>query len=69
MRIDPCKNMHRFYEVHVQSTLFDQHSVVCTWGSTKSRYHRMRTIKTDTKEAAEKLANQIIIRKSRKGYK
>lgn len=68
IRIDPNKNMYRFYEVHVQSTLFDQHSVVCTWGSIKSRYHRVRMIKTETPEEAKKFADQIIQQKTKKGY-
>jgi predicted DNA-binding WGR domain protein len=67
-RIDPQKNMHRFYEVHVQSTLLDTHAVICTWGSVKSRYHRLRMIKTGTREEAERIARQIIERKTRKGY-
>lgn len=68
IRIDPNKNMYRFYEVHAQSTLLDQHSVVCTWGSFKSRYHRVRMIKTETNEEAEKIAQQIIKIKTKRGY-
>lgn len=68
-RIDPHKNMHRFYEVHVQSTLLDNHVIVCTWGSIKNQYHRIRTIKTETKEEAEKVLERIIEQKTKKGYK
>lgn len=67
-RIDPQKNMHRFYEVHVQSTLLDSHAVVCIWGSIKNQYHRVRMIKTGSKEEADKIAKQIIELKSKKGY-
>jgi len=68
-RTDPQKNMHRFYEVHVQSTLFDSHTVVCTWGSIKNQYHRVTMIKTETKEEAEKITEQIIEQKTKNGYK
>lgn len=66
--IDAEKNMHRFYEAHVQSTLLDSHAVICTWGSVKSQYHRIRMIKTETKEEAEKIAKRIIQQKTKKGY-
>lgn len=68
IRSDPTNNMHRFYEVHVQSTLLDRHSVVITWGSMKSRYHRVRLIKTETKEEAEKIVERILEQKIKKGY-
>ena len=60
--------MNRFYEVHVQSTLLDSHAVVCTWGSIKNQYHRLRMVKTETKEEAEALARDIIRQKLKKGY-
>lgn len=68
-RIDPQKNMHRFYEVHVQSTLLDSHAVVCTWGSIKNQYHRVRMIQALSREEAEKIADQVIDQKTKKGYK
>ena len=67
-RIDPHKNMHRFYEVHVQSTLLDSHAVVCTWGSVKNLYQRVRIIKTESQEEAEKLEGEITGRKKKQGY-
>jgi predicted DNA-binding WGR domain protein len=68
-KIVPEQKMARFYEVHVQSTLLDSHAVVCTWGSIKNGYHRVRMIKTQTKEEAEKIADRIIRQKTKKGYK
>ena len=61
--------MHRFYEVHVQSTLLDSHAVVCIWGSIKNQYHRVRMIKALSREEAEIIADQVIDQKTKKGYK
>ena len=68
-KIIPEQKMARFYEVHVQSTLLDSHAVVCTWGSIKNGAHRVRMIKTQTKEEAEKIAERIVRQKTKKGYK
>jgi predicted DNA-binding WGR domain protein len=68
-KVVPKQKMARFYEVHVQSTLLDSHAVVCTWGSIKNGAHRVRMIKTQTKEEAEKIAERIIRQKTKKGYK
>ena len=67
-KVIPEQKMSRFYEVHVQSTLLDSHAVVCTWGSIKNGYHRVRMIKTQSIDEAEKIAQQIIRQKTRKGY-
>ena len=64
----PEQKMARFYEVHVQSTLLDSHAVVCTWGSIKNGYHRVRMIKTQSIDEAEKIAERIIQQKTKKGY-
>lgn len=68
LKIVPEQKMARFYEVHVQSTLLDNHAVVCTWGSIKNGYHRMRMIKTQSIDEAEKIAQRIIQQKTKKGY-
>jgi predicted DNA-binding WGR domain protein len=60
--------MYRFYEVHVQSTLLDTHAVICTWGSVKSQYHRVRIIETSSREDADIIAQRIIQQKTKKGY-
>lgn len=67
-KIVPEQKMARFYEVHVQSTLLDNHAVVCTWGSIKNGYHRVRMIKTQSIVEAEKIAERIIRQKTKKGY-
>ena len=68
LKVVPKQKMARFYEVHVQSTLLDSHAVVCTWGSIKNGYHRVRMIKTQSIDEAEKIAEQIIQKKTKKGY-
>jgi len=68
IKIVPEQKMGRFNEVHVQSTLLDSHSVVCTWGSIKNSYHRVRMIKTQSIDEAEKIAERIIQQKTKKGY-
>ena len=68
LKVIPEQKMARFYEVHVQSTLLDSHAVVCTWGSIKNGYHRVRMIKTQSIDEAEKIAQRIIHQKTRKGY-
>jgi predicted DNA-binding WGR domain protein len=67
-KIVPEQKIARFYEVHVQSTLLDSHAVVCTWGSIKNGYHQVRMIKTQSVDEAEKIAQQIIQQKTKKGY-
>ena len=68
IKVVPEEKMARFYEVHVQSTLLDSHAVVCTWGSIKNGYHRVRMIKTQSVDEAEKIAERIIQQKTKKGY-
>lgn len=67
LKVVPEQKMARFYEVHVQSTLLDSHAVVCTWGSIKNGYHRVRMIKTQSIDEAEKIVNESFSRKQKKG--
>ena len=68
-RVDPERNLYRWYSVHVQPTLLDPWAVVCAWGSLKSDYRRQRAIPCESQEDAERLALQIIARKQKRGYK
>ena len=68
-RVDPLKCMHRWYSVHVQSTLLDHWSVVCAWGSLRSNFQRQRAIPCESEMDANRIAQQIIDRKLRRGYK
>jgi predicted DNA-binding WGR domain protein len=68
-RIDPDRNMRRWYAVGVQSTLFHRHAVVCGWGRLGTDYARWRIIPADTREQAEAAAQEILERKRKRGYK
>lgn len=69
VRVDPTKRMFRYYEVSVQSTLLDEHAIICVWGSLKSRYQKIRILKALSPEQAQETAKKIVSRKQKKGYK
>lgn len=66
-RIDPERNMTRFYRVDVQPTLFGTWSVVREWG----RIGRGGTVRIDgyqTSEGAADARASLIGKKQRRGY-
>lgn len=69
VKIDPVKHMHRWYAVGVQSTLLDGVAVIYGWGSLKSSFQQWRRISVKTIEEAEKICDQIIEARMKKGYK
>lgn len=69
IKIDPEKHMYRWYAVGVQSTLLDGVAVVYGWGSLKSSFQQWRRIPVSTIEEAEKICNQMIGVRMKKGYK
>lgn len=69
IKIDPEKHMHRWYAVGVQNTLLDGVAVVYGWGSLKSSFQQWRRIPVSTIEEAEKICNQMIGVRMKKGYK
>jgi len=68
IRVDPERNMNRWYCVGVQSTLFDAVAVVCGWGRRGGAYARWRIISAETRQDAQKLAAEIVRRKLCHGY-
>ena len=67
VRIDPKKNMARFYGIDLQPTLFGEVSVVRCWGRIGTRGRTMSVTYRDNAQAVdarEKLENQ----KRRRGY-
>lgn len=68
VRIEPEKNMDRWYSVFVQPTLLDSVAVVCAWGNRRTNYLRMRVLPAESLEEATKLADDIVTRKIRRGY-
>lgn len=69
VKIDPVKHMRRWYAVGVQSTLLDGVAIVYGWGSLKSSFQQWRRIPASTIEEAEKICNQMIGARMKKGYK
>ena len=68
VRIEPELNMDRWYSVCVQRTLLDPVAVVCAWGNRRTNYLRTRVLPTESLEEARKVADDIVIRKVRRGY-
>lgn len=69
IRVDPVQRMNRWYSVSVQPTLFDQAAVVLAWGSRRTRYVRVRVIPAPSLDEAHQLAEKIVRRKLKKGYR
>ena len=66
-RVDPEKNMARFYEIDVQPTLFGDYTVERHWGRIGAA-GQSRTFWFDDEEAADKMASQVSNAKTRRGY-
>jgi predicted DNA-binding WGR domain protein len=69
IRVDPARNIHRWYVVGVQATLLDTWAVVCGWGSLRTRYERWRIIPCASAEEAQGRMAQIVAAKQRRGYR
>lgn len=69
VRIEPEMNMDRWYSVCVQRTLLDPVAVICSWGNRRTNYLRTRVFPTESLEEATELADDIVIRKVRRGYR
>jgi len=68
IRIEPEKNMNRWYSVCVQPTLLDPAAVICAWGRRHTSYQRLRVLPADSLETAEEMAAEVVARKIRRGY-
>ena len=67
-RVDPALNMYRWYNISIQSTLFDSCVVICTWGRMRTSYQRMRILPVDSVEEAEKSFDRLAAKRLRHGY-
>ena len=67
-RIDPARNMYRWYSLSVQPTLFDSRAVICAWGKMRTSYQRMRILPADSVEEAEKIFGRLTTKRLRRGY-
>ncbi len=66
-RVDPEKNMARWYEVDVQPTLFGEFTVERHWGRIGS-IGQSKTFWFDDEPRADKMARLVSDAKSRRGY-
>ena len=66
-RVDPEKNMARWYEIDVQPTLFGEFTVERHWGRIGS-VGQSKTFWFRDESAADLLASQVSIAKARRGY-
>jgi predicted DNA-binding WGR domain protein len=66
-RIDPEKNMARFYEIDVQPTLFGEFTVERHWGRIGAA-GQSKTVWFDDEAAADLMVNQLSVAKARRGY-
>lgn len=66
-RIDPSRNMARFYRVTIEKTLFDETIVRRCWGRIGTRGRSLIHIVQESDEA-EALATELCQGKRRRGY-
>lgn len=67
-RIDPAKNMARYYTLFIQPTLFGDVAVVRCWGRIGSRGGEKSDVFRTESEAVAHLKN-LAQRKHRRGYR
>ena len=66
-RIDPARNMARFYVLSIQPTLFGETSLIRNWGRIGTRGQAMMETFDENTAAGEAFA-RIERRKRRRGY-
>lgn len=66
-RIDPARNMQRYYHLSIQRDLFGNHCLICSWGRIgRSGQRRSRLYQTE--EAAQAAFMKQRATKERRGY-
>lgn len=66
-RIDPAKNMHRYYSLRIERDLFQHYTVVRSWGRIGRSSQSRSTPYPSADQAAQAMANQAQA-KARRGY-
>ncbi len=66
-RLDPVRNMYRYYVVSLEPSLFGDTALVSQWGRIGSAGHRRLELYADPTEAAEEL-EAWLRRKIQRGY-
>jgi predicted DNA-binding WGR domain protein len=69
IRVEPELNMNRWYSVGVQPALLDPVAVICAWGNLRTNYLRTHVLPAESLTEAAKLADDIVARKIRRGYR
>ena len=69
VRKEPEQNMDRNYTVLIQPTLFEPLAVICLWGNRKTAWQRMRVLPVESAAEAKALAEKVVERKIRRGYR
>jgi predicted DNA-binding WGR domain protein len=67
-RIDPAKNMRRFYALSIERTLFADYALIRRYGRIGSRQGQMRSEAFVSMEAAETALHKLAEVKRRRGY-
>jgi predicted DNA-binding WGR domain protein len=67
-RVDDGRNMHRFYHLRVEQTLFGEWALIREWGRNGSRNGQTLEEWFDRAEPAEAALRKLEAAKRRKGY-
>ena len=67
-RIDETRNMHRFYHLRIERTLFGQWALIREWGRIGNHGGQVMEEWFDTAEAADHALQDLEGRKRRHGY-
>ncbi|MCL8208595.1 MAG: WGR domain-containing protein [Actinomycetia bacterium] len=67
-RIDPSKNMYRWYHVDIAPDLWGEWAVWTAWGRLGQR-GRLRVLPVGTFAEAQAVADRIITKKKQRGYR
>lgn len=67
-KIDPTRNMRRFYLVSVAPTLLGEHCLNRTMGRIGSSTRHLPPVIYVSEEAAQRAMERLVARKKRRGY-
>ncbi len=68
VRIDPARNMYRWYRVELASSLFEAFVVVRAWGRLGTPAQHIRLTVVADQAEGEKLVEKIKLRRLKRGY-
>lgn len=68
IKINPARNMRRFYLVSVAPTLLGEHCLIRTMGRIGSSARHLPPVVCVSEAAARRAAERLVARKKRRGY-